>query len=106
MSLHDTRPKERPLVCYVKAGQLIVSIGIDTLAESIRRTPEFEDDAGSRVTIHDPRSFAEAIAIRLDDPVDETGETSITTALIKAARELIEMGDERIDYRDQAEATT
>jgi hypothetical protein len=102
--IHRDRPTDSALVCAVKGNQLVVSIGISTLARSIIGTPEFEDDRGSRVTIKDEKAFAEAMAARLDDPVDETGETSITTALIKAARELIEMGDERIDYRDASEA--
>jgi hypothetical protein len=100
--INMTMPEHSPLACFVKGKKLVVSIGIETLVQALIRTPEFEDDQGPRLQIKDPRAFAERLATRLEDEVDETGETHVTTLLIKACSELIEMGDWTVELREKA----
>lgn len=95
------QPKDEPLTYAVVGDRLVLSIGIDTLAHAMRLTPEFEDDRGPRLTIKDERAFAISIAAQLEGNEDETGETSITRALIKAAGEVVEMADPSVEWRDQ-----
>ena len=94
-------PKDEPLTYAVVGDRLVLSIGIDALSHAMRLTPEFEDDCGPRLTIKDERAFAISIAAQLEGNEDETGETSITRSLIKAAGEVIEMADPSVEWRDQ-----
>lgn len=93
-------PKDEPLTYAVVEGRLVLSIGVDTLAHAMRLTPEFEDDRGPQLSVKDEVAFATAIATQLEGDEDESGETSITRALIKAAGDVIEMADPSIEWRD------
>lgn len=91
--------KNRPLSIAVVDGELRMEIGVETLRWAIVNRPEWADEKGPRLTVHNPQRFAELIARELAKE-GENGNNEIADLLDEAADGAIEAGDDCCTWRD------
>jgi hypothetical protein len=84
---------EDPLRYEIDNGRLVVSIGVNTLADALQQGPEW----GNEFRITDAAVFAQAVVAELETDEDEIGETSITRALTQAAERAIESAADGVE---------
>lgn len=91
--------KDQPLVCYVERDQLVIRIGVDTLAFAYKERRDFEaEDAGRLTTkITNALGFAQDVAHELTDE-NELGATALTGLLDDAIDRAIENGSEFVEW--------
>jgi hypothetical protein len=85
---------DKPLAIKVIDGALTMEIGVRTLAFAIANRPEWTDDKGPRLPVHDAQRFAELIAREL------SRESEIADLLDEAADGAIEQGDACCTWRE------
>jgi hypothetical protein len=85
--------RDAALTYEIADGQLVVRIGVDTLATALQEGPEW----GSEFRITDAAVFARAVLHELEHDEDEIGETPITRALTQAAERAIESAADGVE---------
>jgi hypothetical protein len=101
ITVEDVRYLDRPaddardaaLTYEIANGQLVVRIGVDTLAHALQTGDEW--CAEFRIT--DSHVFASAVVAELENHEDERGETPITRALTEAAGRAIESAADGVE---------
>ncbi len=92
--------KDAPLSCRIEGNQLIISIGISTLAFSANKGEDmcelFESGA---IKIVNEKQFAKDVWYELGRE-DEDGSTMLTDLLDKAVREAVDRGSAGIEYTE------
>ncbi len=86
--------KDQPLVCEVTGDELVIRIGIDTLAFADKERREYT--ARERYTILNTLGFAEDVVRELEHE-DELGATLLTDLLDKAMDEAIDSGSQFVE---------
>lgn len=91
-----------PLSCKVIAGQLIIRIGVETLAFSAAHHPDFFDPEkpteNAHIVVTDQRQFAKDVKAELEKE-DEIGNSPLTQLLDAAMRNAVEAGSAAIDEK-------
>lgn len=99
----NTEPKDLPLTVAVENDQLVVRIGIDTLAHAAAHCERFYDydqhDSPPYVKITDTLEFARGVLRQLEAEAED-GSSIISDALDDAIVEAHGDGSEGIDYGD------
>lgn len=90
-------PKSKPLRVAIERGQLVISIGVDTLAFAFEHS---NSGAGSKVT--NPLKFAEDVLAELLRE-EENGATLVHDLLDEACVTTCQQGSEWIADRDDDE---
>lgn len=81
-----------PLAVKVTNGQLVISIGIETLAHALLNDPDFDPEG---VEVLDAAQFAQDTVSALDTE-DEGGRTSVQRLLDEAMNQAIESGSDAV----------
>ena len=93
-----------PLSCEVADGQLVVRIGVETLALAVAAGSAFHQERdGEHIrnfAITDPLQFAKDIANELQRE-DEDGSSPLTDVIDQAAQSAIDEGSLAIKYEQQ-----
>lgn len=85
--------KNKSLTIAVKDDQLVISIGVNTLAHAANMCDDFYDD-GYFTEVLDPDQFAQDMANQLNGQEDEDGSSILTRALDKYFMLVFEDGSE------------
>jgi hypothetical protein len=95
--------KDQPLRCEVTDGQLIIRVGIDTLAHAAASCERFyvhsKHSGPPYLTITDNEQFARDVARELESE-EEDGSTPISDTLDDAIVAAHSEGSEAINYKD------
>jgi len=86
--------KDAPLNARIEDGELVISIGIDTLCHAVEVGRSY---GMGEITIHNRDVFIKEILTELNDE-SEDGSTMIHRMLDDAASQAIENGAEGADY--------
>ena len=98
--------RDRPLFVEITDGMLIISIGVDTLADATSRSPRFYDygvhggtdrETGPYFEITDSDEFAEGIASAMQDE-QEDGSSPLGDFLDEMAAAAMDDGTLGVDY--------
>lgn len=90
MPTKSVKPANRALTIKVTGNQLVISIGVETLAYALQNGPE---PLFARIT--DAKAFAKDVASRLEDDRYE-GDSPLQKLLQIAADEAIECGSQHV----------
>jgi hypothetical protein len=85
--------RDAALTYEVASGQLVVRIGVDTLAHALQTG----DDWCHEFRITDAHVFAQAVVAEMENHEDERGETAITRTLTEAATRAIESAADGVE---------
>lgn len=91
---------ERPLSCMIEGGQLVVRIGINTLAFSAREHPAFwdgTDDKTPCIDVVDNLLFATSVVCALKSEAED-GSSLLSRTLDRAMQEAVEDGCEGVRF--------
>jgi len=89
--------KDMPLQVNVIDDVLTIQIGVDTLADSAKRHPDWYDEAGEpRLNVTNASQFADEVTGALNRE-EEDGTTPLHTLLDEAMTYVVEQGGEGVD---------
>ena len=92
--------KKTPLSVKVEDGQLVIRIGVDTLAFAIANGDAFHDEEVRPFAIIDNTRFAKDIVIAMEAE-EEDGSSPLTEFIEEAAQAAIDDGSEAVDYEQR-----
>jgi hypothetical protein len=96
--------KDQPLSCKIEGEELVIRIGIDTLAEAFNQSEDnnpWSDESSDfeRLSqVSDSLQFAKDVVQELDDE-SEIGSTLVTDMLDKACERAAENGSLGLEYQ-------
>lgn len=104
--------KDQPLRCGIEGDELVIRIGIDTLAFGCSHSPKFYEYEKHRdkpigdpfLKITDNRLFATDV-VRALQHEEEDGSGPLSDLLDEAAQRAIDDGAEGVDYEDGEQDT-